>query len=94
MGYAKADQKGMGLHLRQFARAYILDDGNQRLVFVSVDVAMMGHGVRMEVSDQTKTFSLLSNNNDTLRISSSTFPKHLFTRALGEAMLLLLQLCI
>lgn len=54
MGYAKADQKGMGLHLRQFARAYILDDGNQRLVFVSADVAMMGHGVRMEILKNLK----------------------------------------
>jgi hypothetical protein len=36
--------------LRQFSRAFILDDGKERLVFVSVDSAMIGHGLRREVS--------------------------------------------
>jgi hypothetical protein len=50
MGYAKLGQKGKGIHLRQFARAFIIDDGKERLAFVSVDGAMMGNGLRREVS--------------------------------------------
>ncbi|CAL7938819.1 unnamed protein product [Xylocopa violacea] len=49
MGYAKIDQKGSGLHLRTFSRAFIIDDGEQRFVFVSVDSAMIGNGVRLAV---------------------------------------------
>lgn len=53
MGYAQLEQTGHGIHLRQFSRAFVFEDGSgdtaQRLVFVSVDAAMMGHGVRKEV---------------------------------------------
>jgi neutral ceramidase len=51
MGYAKLGQKGTGIHLRQFSRAFIIDDGQHRLVFVSVDCAMIGNGLRKEVSE-------------------------------------------
>jgi len=50
MGYANFEQKGKGLHLRQFSRAFIIDDGTQRLVFVSVDGGMIGNGLRKEVN--------------------------------------------
>ncbi|XP_071438789.1 neutral ceramidase [Hetaerina americana] len=46
MGYANLDQKGRGIHLRQFSRAFVIGDGHVRLVFASVDVGMIGHGVR------------------------------------------------
>ncbi|XP_057339606.1 neutral ceramidase [Microplitis mediator] len=49
MGYAKIDQKGSGLHLRTFARSYIIDDAEERFVFVSVESAMIGHDVRATV---------------------------------------------
>ncbi|XP_046412285.1 neutral ceramidase [Neodiprion fabricii] len=49
MGYARPEQKGSGLHLRTFSRAFIIDDGEERFVFVSVDSAMIGHGVRLAV---------------------------------------------
>ncbi|KAJ8676460.1 hypothetical protein QAD02_012247 [Eretmocerus hayati] len=49
MGYAKMDQKGSGLHLRTFSRAFIIDDGSQRFVFVSVDSAMVGNDVKAAV---------------------------------------------
>lgn len=49
MGYAKIDQKGAGLHLRTFARSFIVDDGEQRFVFVSVESAMVGHDLRAAV---------------------------------------------
>lgn len=50
MGYAKMDQKGNGIHLRTFSRAFIIDDGEERYVFVSVDSAMVGHDIRQEVT--------------------------------------------
>ncbi|XP_012227220.1 neutral ceramidase [Linepithema humile] len=49
MGYAKIEQKGNGLHLRTFSRAFIIDDGVERFVFVSVDSAMICHDIRQEV---------------------------------------------
>ncbi|XP_071554309.1 neutral ceramidase isoform X2 [Temnothorax nylanderi] len=55
MGYAKMEQKGNGLHLRTFARAFIIDDGMERFVFVSVDSAMIGNDIRQEVLRKLKT---------------------------------------
>ncbi|XP_068081600.1 neutral ceramidase isoform X2 [Anabrus simplex] len=55
MGYAKLTQKGRGIHLRQFSRAFIVDDGNSRFVFVSVDCGMIGNGLRREVINMLKT---------------------------------------
>lgn len=50
MGYANIKQKGAGLHLRTFSRAFIFDDGEERFVFVSVDSAMISYGVKKEVN--------------------------------------------
>lgn len=50
MGYAQVSQKGHGLHLRQYARAFIVDDNVKRVVFVSFDGAMIGHAVKRDVS--------------------------------------------
>ncbi|CAH1405695.1 unnamed protein product [Nezara viridula] len=49
MGYANPEQKGGGLHLRQFSRAFIIEDGSSRMVFVSADCGMMGTFLRKEV---------------------------------------------
>ncbi|KAL7292775.1 hypothetical protein TKK_0013604 [Trichogramma kaykai] len=49
MGYAQMSQKGSGVHLRTFARSFIIDDDVQRFVFVSVDSAMVGHGAKNAV---------------------------------------------
>ncbi|KAG5893006.1 hypothetical protein JTB14_037199 [Gonioctena quinquepunctata] len=54
MGYAKAGQKGCGIHLRQYSRAYIFDDGKNRVAFVTIDACMMNHGVRQSI--HTKEF--------------------------------------
>lgn len=59
MGYARPEQKGSGLHLRTFSRAFIIDDGEERFVFVSVDSAMIGHGVRMAVIEKLNDLSPL-----------------------------------
>lgn len=57
MGYANIKQRGQGLHLRQFARAFIVDDDSKRIVFVSVDGAMISHAVKRDVC--TKLFIFL-----------------------------------
>lgn len=49
MGYAQVSQKGHGLHLRQYARAFIVDDNIKRVVFVSFDGAMIGHSIKRDV---------------------------------------------
>lgn len=55
MGYASLDQKGIGLHLRQFARAYIIDDGKHRVAFVSIDACMISDSIKREVISCAKT---------------------------------------
>lgn len=49
MGYAKMEQKGAGIHLRLFSRAFIVADEKKRFVFVSVDCGMIGYGIKSEV---------------------------------------------
>lgn len=50
MGYGKYDQTGSGLHLRQWARSFVISDKKNSMVFVSVDVGMIGDGLRIKVS--------------------------------------------
>ena len=49
MGYAKPGQTNKGIHMRLFARAFIVDDGDNRLVYVSADIGMMGQLVKIQV---------------------------------------------
>ncbi|XP_055586437.1 neutral ceramidase-like [Uranotaenia lowii] len=52
MGYAEFSQRGHGIHLRQFSRAFIFEDEHEeRVVFVSADAGMMGHAVKRDVVD-------------------------------------------
>lgn len=60
MGYAQVSQKGHGLHLRQYARAFIIDDNVKRVVFVSFDGAMIGHSVKRDVNQNFKSPTNLS----------------------------------
>ncbi|KAK0183423.1 hypothetical protein PV327_001467 [Microctonus hyperodae] len=73
MGYAKIDQKGSGLHLRTFARTFIIDDGTERFVFVSVESAMIGHDLRAEVLQRLrKTFGNLYNDQNVMISATHT----------------------
>ncbi|XP_044015434.1 neutral ceramidase-like, partial [Aphidius gifuensis] len=54
MAYGNFDQKGTGIHLRTFSRAYIIEKNNEIFVFVSVESAMISHNVRAEVIDKLK----------------------------------------
>lgn len=49
MGYAKQQQKTSGIHTRLYSRAFIFDDGQKKMVFVSADVCMIGHLVKKAV---------------------------------------------
>lgn len=49
MGYAEVGQRGKGIHLRQFSRAFIFVQGETRIVLVSAEVQAIGIAVRREV---------------------------------------------
>ena len=55
MGYAQLSQKGEGIHLRQFSRAFIIeDDDKTRVAFVSFDAGMVGNAVKRAVIKKLK----------------------------------------
>lgn len=67
MGYAQLSQKGEGIHLRQFSRAFIVDDGQKRVVFVSVDAGMIGNAVKRAVLQHlNKEFGNMYNHKNVL----------------------------
>ncbi|KAL0984124.1 hypothetical protein UPYG_G00137430 [Umbra pygmaea] len=49
MGYANLDQTAGGIHTRLFSRAFIVDDGSKRMLFVSADIGMVSQRLRLEV---------------------------------------------
>ncbi|XP_030631323.1 neutral ceramidase [Chanos chanos] len=49
MGYANLEQTAGGLHTRLFSRAFIVDDGTKRVVFVTADIGMVSQRLRLEV---------------------------------------------
>ena len=53
MGYANPAQINNGIHLRLFSRAFIIEDGNTRVVFVSADMGMMATIVKIGVRFST-----------------------------------------
>ncbi|XP_072038922.1 uncharacterized protein [Amphiura filiformis] len=56
MGYANPGQVTGGIHLRMYARAFVIaePDDSKRFVFVSIDGGMQGQGVTLEVVKQLK----------------------------------------
>lgn len=53
MGYANPQQTAAGIHTRLYSRAFIVDDRQRRVVFVTVDVGMISQRLRLEVETQT-----------------------------------------
>ncbi|QIS08627.1 hypothetical protein F5544_03565 [Nocardia arthritidis] len=49
MGYSQLEQQTAGIHLRPRARAFIIDDGNRRIVFVVADNGMIFQSVHRGV---------------------------------------------
>ncbi|VVD05074.1 unnamed protein product [Leptidea sinapis] len=70
MGYANFEQIGNGIHLRQFSRAFVFDEGpnsSTRFVFVSVDACMMADGLRKEVIKRLqKRYGDIYNENNVI----------------------------
>ena len=56
MGYANPGQRGEGLHLRQFARSFIVSSNGNSVVFVTIDAAMVSIAVKLVVSLIQYTF--------------------------------------
>ncbi|XP_042363772.1 neutral ceramidase [Plectropomus leopardus] len=54
MGYAKPQQTAAGIHTRLYSRAFIIDDGRRRVVFVTADVGMISQRLRLEVLQALK----------------------------------------
>ncbi|XP_054715880.1 uncharacterized protein LOC129225311 [Uloborus diversus] len=48
MGYAQITQRTSGIHTRQFSRAFIVDDGQSRVLFISLDAGMTSQIVYLE----------------------------------------------
>ena len=49
MGYANPSQTAGGVHIRQYARAFIVSRGDTRVVFVNIDACMGSKLVKLEV---------------------------------------------
>jgi neutral ceramidase len=49
MGYANPSQSARGIHTRLFSRAFIVKEGENRVVFVSADIAMIDQATKFEV---------------------------------------------
>lgn len=55
MGYAQLNQRGHGIHTRQYARTFIVEDSPEnRIVYVSVDAGMITHVVKRNVIRELK----------------------------------------
>ncbi|XP_075996229.1 neutral ceramidase [Genypterus blacodes] len=65
MGYANPQQTAAGIHTRLYSRAFIIDDGRRRVVFVTADIGMMSQRLRLEVLQalQMKYGSLYRQDN-------------------------------
>uniref|UniRef100_A0A3Q2WCY0 Neutral ceramidase n=1 Tax=Haplochromis burtoni TaxID=8153 RepID=A0A3Q2WCY0_HAPBU len=48
MGYANPQQTAAGIHTRLYSRAFIVDDGKRRVVFVTADIGMVSQRLRLE----------------------------------------------
>ena len=53
-GYTDFDQKGKGILMRTRSRAFIIGDGAQRVVLVTIDVPLLSSGVHYEVIQKLK----------------------------------------
>ncbi|XP_045606118.2 putative neutral ceramidase C [Procambarus clarkii] len=52
MGYANPGQINSGIHMRLFSRAFIFDDTQRRVVFVSLDCGMMASSIKIKVVER------------------------------------------
>lgn len=51
MGYGSMSQSGIGIHTRQYARAFIIEDASgNRVVFVNADISAFSHAMKRDVN--------------------------------------------
>ena len=50
MGYANPDQVAAGVHMRQYARSFIVDKDDNRVLFINIDACMGSSLLKSEVS--------------------------------------------
>ena len=50
MGFGKMSQNTQGIHMRLFSRAFIIGDGNRKVVLVVADIAFITIAIKSEVS--------------------------------------------
>ncbi|XP_050511965.1 neutral ceramidase isoform X2 [Diabrotica virgifera virgifera] len=78
MGYGDPFQLGCGLHLRQFARAFIFDDSVSRVLFVTVDAGMVNHPVKQaavqRAHDNIVESRIIINSKELLETSINRSP--------------------
>ncbi len=60
MGFAVSSQKTAGIHTRLRSRAFIVGDGNKRVVFVSADLGMLFQMVKLKVAEKVAKNPALS----------------------------------
>jgi len=59
-GFAVSTQKTAGIHLRLRSRAFVIGDGNKRVVFVSADLGMLFQMVKLKVCEKIAGNAVLS----------------------------------
>ncbi|WP_221194843.1 neutral/alkaline non-lysosomal ceramidase N-terminal domain-containing protein [Hoyosella altamirensis] len=73
MGYSMPQQRTGGIHLRLRARAFIVDDGTKRVVFVSADLGMIFDAVRQAVlAELSGSFGSLYGEQNVLLTATHT----------------------
>jgi neutral ceramidase len=76
MGFAVMEQKTSGIHMRLRSRAFIIGDGNKRVVFVSTDTGMMFQAVKMKVAEKLQSDPELGKYYDESNVCLSAIHTH------------------
>jgi neutral ceramidase len=76
MGYAVPAQKTSGIHMRLRSRAFIVGDGNKRVVFVSAELGMLFQMVKLKVSERLAADEELSKHYDERNVLLSATHTH------------------
>lgn len=71
MGYAEMGQTGQGILQRLWARAFIVQDGDDRIVFVNTDTQSMGDILKKRVVEALKAKYGLLYTEKNIMISST-----------------------
>ncbi|WP_224241041.1 neutral/alkaline ceramidase [Hyalangium gracile] len=76
MGFAVAEQKTAGIHMRLRSRAFVIGDGDRRVVFVSADLGHIFQMVKVKVSEKIAAHAELARYYSTKNILLSATHTH------------------